>query len=139
MAAAMMTAEQIADRNPKTERTPGNRDTARGLSPFGGTATENRRRKKHAQRCNQTAINDLEGVDRVPYRLPDVLQFPGATLFVCEGEKDTDNCSALGLCATTAAGGKWTTSCIRALTGREAPFADGEDRFSAPRYRHCSG
>ena len=52
---AMMTAEQIADRNPKTERTPGNRDTARGLSPFGGTATENRRRKKHAQRCNQTA------------------------------------------------------------------------------------
>ncbi|MET0705835.1 MAG: AAA family ATPase [Tardiphaga sp.] len=76
-------------------------------------------------------INDLEGVDRVPYRLPDVLQFPGATLFVCEGEKDTDNCSALGLCATTATGGKWTTSCIRALTGREAPFADGEDRFSA--------
>ena len=76
-------------------------------------------------------INNLEGVDRVPYRLPDVLQFPDATLFVCEGEKDADNCAALGLCATTAAGSKWTASCIRALTGRETPFAQGEDRFSA--------
>ena len=27
-------------------RTPGNRDTARGLFPFGGTATENRRKEK---------------------------------------------------------------------------------------------
>jgi hypothetical protein len=63
--------------------------------------------------------------------VPDVLQFPDATLFVCEGEKDADNCAALGLCATTAAGSKWTASCIRALTGRETPFACGEDRFSA--------
>jgi hypothetical protein len=76
-------------------------------------------------------INNLQGVDRVPYRLPDVLQFPDATLFVCEGEKDTDNCAELGLCATTAAGCKWTDSCIRALTGREKPFADGNDRFGA--------
>ena len=76
-------------------------------------------------------INNLHGVDRVPYRLPDVLQFPSATLFVCEGERDTDNCAALGLCATTAAGSKWTASCIRALTGRETPFAQDEDRFSA--------
>ena len=101
-------------------------------------------------------INNLQGVDRVPYRLPDVLQFPDATLFVCEGEKDTDNCAALGLCATTAAGSKWTASCIRALTGRETPFAEGEDRFGArdivilqhndeagarrrwPRRKHCT-
>jgi hypothetical protein len=76
-------------------------------------------------------INNLQGIDRVPYRLPDVLQFPDATLFICEGEKDTDNCAALGLCATTAAGSKWTASCICALTGRERPFACGDDRFSA--------
>jgi hypothetical protein len=76
-------------------------------------------------------INNLQGIDRVPYRLPDVLQFPDATLFVCEGEKDTDNCAALGLCATTAAGSKWTASCIRALTGRDTPFAYGDDRSSA--------
>src|SRR5262249_30243445 len=47
------------------------------------------------------------------------------------GEKDTDNCAALGLCATTAAGGKRTASCIRALTGREKPFDDSEDRHRA--------
>ncbi|WP_027547291.1 AAA family ATPase [Bradyrhizobium sp. WSM2254] len=76
-------------------------------------------------------IYKLDGIERVPYRLPDVLQFPNATLFVTEGEKDADNCAALGLCATTAAGSKWTDSCVRALTGRERPFANGDDRFGA--------
>ena len=76
-------------------------------------------------------INNLHGVLRVPYRLPEVLRFPDATLFVTEGEKDADSCAALGLCATTAAGSKWTASCIRALTGRETPFADGDDRPGA--------
>jgi hypothetical protein len=45
---------------------------------------------------------------RVLYRLPALLQYPDATVFVTEGEKDADKVTALGLCATTVASGKWT-------------------------------
>jgi putative DNA primase/helicase len=45
---------------------------------------------------------------RFVYRWPELIKYPDATVFVCEGEKDADNVAALGLCATTAASGKWT-------------------------------
>ena len=42
----------------------------------------------------------------IPYRLPELLAAPtAAPVFVCEGEKDTDNVAALGLIATTNPGG----------------------------------
>ena len=42
----------------------------------------------------------------LPYRLPELLGAPtAAPIFVCEGEKDTDNVAALGLIATTNPGG----------------------------------
>ncbi len=49
-------------------------------------------------------IWNLSGVDRVLYRLPQVLKAKAEeqTIFFCEGEKDVDNLAALGLCATTA-------------------------------------
>lgn len=46
--------------------------------------------------------NNVNGVTRVPYRLPDLLAAAaGATVFVCEGEKDADALARLGLIATT--------------------------------------
>jgi hypothetical protein len=50
-------------------------------------------------------IWNLDGVRRVLYRLPELLQFPDGTVFVCEGEKDADRVASLGHCATTVASG----------------------------------
>ncbi|HYY95553.1 MAG TPA: hypothetical protein VE713_13615, partial [Pyrinomonadaceae bacterium] len=43
----------------------------------------------------------LNGVPRVPYRLPELLQSELEMVFLVEGEKDADNLSALGLLATS--------------------------------------
>ncbi len=56
---------------------------------------------------------------RVVYRWPELLQYPSATILVCEGEKDADNVAALDMCATTVASGKWTDDCVSALAGRD--------------------
>jgi RecA-family ATPase len=61
---------------------------------------------------------ELGDVRRVPYRWPELLQFPDATVFICEGEKDADRVATLGHCATTVAGNKWTDDCVKALAGR---------------------
>ena len=45
---------------------------------------------------------------RVLYRWPELLKYPDATVFVCEGEKDADRVASLEHCATTVASGKWT-------------------------------
>ncbi len=54
---------------------------------------------------------NLDGVRRVPYRLPGVLAAVarGETVYIVEGEKDADALAALGLMATTNPGGvgKW--------------------------------
>jgi len=56
-------------------------------------------------------IWNLNGVQRVLYRLPELTQAvkAGETIYVCEGEKDVLNLAKLGLAATTNAGGagKW--------------------------------
>lgn len=54
----------------------------------------------------------LNGVRRVPYRLPELSEgiSRGDTIFVVEGEKDADTLVRLGYCATTSAQGaawKW--------------------------------
>jgi len=53
----------------------------------------------------------LEGVGRVPYRLPQLLEGikVGSDIFILEGEKDCDNAEKFGLVATTFSGGagKW--------------------------------
>jgi hypothetical protein len=46
----------------------------------------------------------------IPYRLPELLKAPpDATIYITEGEKDSNNLTVLGLVATTAPGGalKW--------------------------------
>jgi hypothetical protein len=56
-------------------------------------------------------IWNLQGVRRVPYRLPELLEALGAeqTIFIAEGEKDVDNLHRLGAPATCNLGGagKW--------------------------------
>jgi uncharacterized protein DUF3987 len=63
----------------------------------------------------------------VIYRWCGLLEFPSATVFVCEGEKDADNVRGLGLCATTVACGKWTDDCIQALAGRDCWILEDND------------
>ncbi len=52
-------------------------------------------------------INNLEGVRRVPYRLPEIIE--AQEVIICEGEKDCDNLGKLGLTATCnpMGAGKW--------------------------------
>lgn len=70
-------------------------------------------------------IWNVEGVRRVPYRLPDLLRAVrggGWLIFIVEGEKDADNLWRAGLPATTnaAGAGKWgppETEALAALPG----------------------
>jgi len=64
---------------------------------------------------------------RVLYRLPELLKFPDATVFICEGEKDADRVAGLELCATTVAAGKWTDECVEALAGRDCIILQDND------------
>ena len=64
---------------------------------------------------------------RVIYRWPDLLQYPDATVFITEGEKDADRVASLGHCATTVAAGKWTTECIDALASRDVIILEDND------------
>jgi len=75
-------------------------------------------------------VPDLRGVERVLYRLPDLLASPRA-VWLPEGEKDADALAARGLVATTAAGGAsapWLPQYTDALRGRHVVLlADNDD------------
>jgi hypothetical protein len=64
---------------------------------------------------------------RVVYRRPELLEYPDASVFVTEGEKDCDNVAALGLSATTVAAGRWTPECTAALAGRDCVILRDND------------
>jgi len=57
-------------------------------------------------------LYNLNGVQRVPYSLPAVIEAinAGEIIYIVEGEKDADRLAALGLTTTTNSGGagKWT-------------------------------
>jgi hypothetical protein len=78
---------------------------------------------------------------RVLYRLPELLKYPDATVFVTEGEKDCDNVAALGHCATCVATGKWTSECVAALAGRDVVILEDMTTLDARKrmrpQRHC--
>ena len=73
----------------------------------------------------------LDDVQRVLYRWPELLKWPDATIFITEGEKDADNVAALGQCATTVAGSKWTADCVQALAGRDVIILEDNDKAGA--------
>lgn len=70
------------------------------------------RRQRFKQRRPDGAdgwIWNLDGVSRLPYRLPELIAAsPAAVVYQCEGEKDADALRALGFTATTASGGAKT-------------------------------
>jgi putative DNA primase/helicase len=74
---------------------------------------------------------NLDGTERVAYRLPETLAAArgGGVVFVVEGEKDADRLVALGLAATTNAGGagKWRASCSAALRGARVVIVPDQD------------
>ena len=72
-------------------------------------------------------IYKLENVRRVLYRLPELLKYPDACVFVCEGEKDADRVASLDHCATTVACGDWTDDCVNALAGRDCIILEDND------------
>jgi DNA primase len=73
-------------------------------------------------------IWSLGGVKRVIYRWPEIIKYPDASVFLCEGEKDADRVASLGHCATTIAGdGKWTDDCVNALAGRNVFILEDND------------
>ena len=65
---------------------------------------------------------------RVLYRWPEILRFPDASVFFCEGEKDADRVASLGHCATTIASGSWTDECVTALVGRDVLILQDNDK-----------
>ena len=75
-------------------------------------------------------IWNLRGVERVLYRLPELLANPSETVLVVEGEKDADRLAGAGLLATTspAGAGKWSKVDDSVLHGRAVVlFADADD------------
>jgi hypothetical protein len=73
----------------------------------------------------------FDGISRVPYRLKELAtelaNFPDSPVFVCEGEKDTDNIRVLGLTATCVAGGVWTPDIATMLKGRDVIYLEDND------------
>jgi hypothetical protein len=75
-------------------------------------------------------IWNLDGVERVLYRLPELLAAdPLETIFVPEGEKDVDRLTDLGLVATTnpEGAGKWRDEYTDALKGRHVAIMPDND------------
>lgn len=74
-------------------------------------------------------IWNLQGVRRVPYKLPEILSNPDARVFLVEGEKDADRLHESGLLATTSPGGagKWRDEYAEFLRGRDVIVVPDND------------
>lgn len=76
-------------------------------------------------------VNNLHGVRRVIYRLPEVLEAVknGTTVFVVEGEKDVETLFEWGLVATTSpmGAGKWQDEYSRYLCGADVVIIPDND------------
>jgi len=73
----------------------------------------------------------LEGVEPLPYRLPEVKAAveAGRRVFVVEGERDVHTLEAFGMVATCNSGGagKWYPSCTAALRGAHVVIVPDND------------
>jgi len=75
-------------------------------------------------------VYKLDGVTRIPYRLPELLRASlDTTVYIVEGEKDADNLSNKGLIATTSSGGagNWQESCNPYFQGRRVVILPDND------------
>lgn len=76
-------------------------------------------------------IWNMKGIERVPYRLPELLAAPVDSLvFIPEGEKDADRLASLGLVATCNVGGagKWHKEYSQHLQGRAVVILPDNDQ-----------
>jgi len=93
--------------------------------------------RKPGKRFQQRRPNDnggwawnLDGVRRIPYRLPELMAADLAQwVHITEGEKDADNLARLGLVATTNSGGagKWPTEIATYFTDRRVAILPDAD------------
>jgi putative DNA primase/helicase len=75
-------------------------------------------------------IWSMEGVEPLPYRLPDLLKYPNHEVYIVEGEKDVDAVTKkLKLVATCnhMGAGKWSPSISRYLAGRDVVILPDND------------
>lgn len=72
-------------------------------------------------------IWNMDGVERVLYRLPEVMK--SESVWIVEGEKDADNLAALGFCATCNVGGagKWLDGYTEVLKGKDVVICGDND------------
>jgi hypothetical protein len=72
----------------------------------------------------------MEGVERLPYRLPELLDAPDdAIVFVTEGEADADNLASLGLVATcnSEGAGKFRPELAKWFKNRRVALTEDND------------
>jgi RecA-family ATPase len=72
-------------------------------------------------------IWNLDGVRRVPFRLPDLIKYNFGTIFVVEGEKDALRLAQHDLCSTTVASGKWDGIDLTVFKGRDVIYLQDND------------
>lgn len=79
---------------------------------------------------------NLDGVDRVLYRLPELLDSSNRVVFVVEGEKDVDRLMAAGFVATSNVGGagKWRDEYSEHLRCRQVVLVPDNDEAGR---QHC--
>jgi hypothetical protein len=77
-------------------------------------------------------VYSLKGVERVPYRLPQLIEAVAArrTVYIVEGEKSADRLAALGLDATCSPGGanKWRPSYTPFFVGADVVILPDNDQ-----------
>jgi putative DNA primase/helicase len=89
--------------------------------------------KGFSQRRSNGAANswipNMDGVERLPYRLPELLADPDATVFIAEGEKDCDNLVRHGLVATcnSSGAGNWQKEISHWFAGRDIVILPDND------------
>ena len=83
-------------------------------------------RQRHPSSSGEWVWN-MDGVERVLFRLPEILKSP--EVWVCEGEKDAENLSALGFCGTCNVGGagKWLDAYTEHLAGKDVCICGDTD------------
>lgn len=83
-------------------------------------------RQRHSQ--GGAWVWNMDGVERVLYRLPEVLK--AQTVWVVEGEKDADNLARLGITATCNVGGagKWLDGYTETLSGKDVVICGDNDK-----------
>jgi 5S rRNA maturation endonuclease (ribonuclease M5) len=72
------------------------------------------------------------------FRLDEFKDWPDATLFVCEGEKDAVRLKFLNLLSTTVAFGSWTDVDVKYVAGRDVIILEDADKAGVKRARDAA-